>query len=120
MKFISSRDNPGFKRLRALLDDARMRRTERASIIDGEHLLQAALEARWPIRQLLLREDVLESAVVAELLQRLKAINPELPVLVMAPALFNALSPVLTRFRTSNSVVMPASLREASRARRSA
>ncbi|GAB2904850.1 RNA methyltransferase [Uliginosibacterium flavum] len=112
MKFISSRDNPGFKRLRALLDDARMRRTERASIIDGEHLLQAALDADWPIRQLLLREDVLESAVVADVLQRLKNVDPELPVLVMAPALFNALSPVLTPTGMLAEIALPSVLAE--------
>lgn len=110
MKFISSRDNPGFKRLRTLLEDARTRRIERASIIDGEHLLQAALDADWPIRQLLLREDVLASAVVAGVLQRLKSVNPELPVLVMAPALFNALSPVLTPTGMLAEIALPSDL----------
>ena len=94
MKYISSRDNPGFKRLRALVDEAKARREERASIIDGEHLLHAALDAGWPVRQLVLREDVVASIAVGGILQRLKAGNTE--VVTMAPGLFNALSPVVT------------------------
>ncbi len=41
MKHIRSRDNPGFKRLRALADDAREQRRQGLSLLDGSHLVAA-------------------------------------------------------------------------------
>lgn len=96
MKFISSRDNPMFKRLRALSEDARARRDEQATLIDGDHLLQAALDAAWPVRRVLLREDVVDSPRLQALLPRLHGGGERLETLVLASALFNALSPVST------------------------
>lgn len=96
MKSITSRDNPSLKRLRALVEDARFRREERASIIDGEHLLQAALDAQWPIRQLVVSADVQGSPAVDKVLQRLHA-SAQTPAMLLVPgALFKALSPVVT------------------------
>lgn len=97
MKFISSRDNPSFKHLRALAEEARYRRECAASLIDGDHLLSAALEADWPIQRLILREDVAEAPETQDFLRRLeRATHPLQEVLVFAPALFKALSPVQT------------------------
>jgi len=42
---ISSRDNPLFKRLKKLADSARARREARMTLLDGEHLLAAYLDA---------------------------------------------------------------------------
>jgi TrmH family RNA methyltransferase len=107
MKYISSRDNPGFKRLRGLVDDARTRREELASVIDGDHLILAALDASWPIHQLVLREDMLESEVVVDILQRVKENSRDVPMLVMAPSLFNALSPVVTPTGILAEIALP-------------
>jgi len=42
---ISSRDNPIFKRLKKLAESARARREARMTLLDGEHLLAAYLDA---------------------------------------------------------------------------
>ena len=42
---ISSRDNPIFKRLKKLAESARARREARMTLLDGEHLLDAYLDA---------------------------------------------------------------------------
>lgn len=96
MKFISSRDNAAFKRLRDLAEDARARRREAATLIDGDNLLRAALDAGWPIRQLVLCEEVLEQPEVLALRARVQAANPQAPELVLTAALFKAVSPVVT------------------------
>ncbi|HYP67254.1 MAG TPA: RNA methyltransferase [Thiobacillaceae bacterium] len=43
--FITSRDNPLFKRLKQLADSARARRAEHLTLLDGVHLIEAYLEA---------------------------------------------------------------------------
>lgn len=96
MKLVSSRDNADFKHLRALAEDARRRRKEGATLIDGDNLLRAALDAGWPIRQLVLREDVLDSPEVSALRARLRAEAPGARELVLSEALFKAVSPVVT------------------------
>ena len=45
MKRIAFRDNPEFKRLRLLLDSSRVRRSEALSVLEGAHLVRAALDA---------------------------------------------------------------------------
>lgn len=42
---ISSRDNPLFKRLKKLAESARERRETRTTLLDGEHLIAACLDA---------------------------------------------------------------------------
>jgi TrmH family RNA methyltransferase len=42
---ISSRDNPLFKRLKKLAESARERREARTTLLDGEHLVEAYLDA---------------------------------------------------------------------------
>ncbi len=42
---ISSRDNPHFKRLKKLAGSARARREAGMTLLDGEHLLAAYLDA---------------------------------------------------------------------------
>lgn len=96
MKFISSRDNAAFKRLRDLAEDSRTRRAEAATLIDGDNLLRAALDAGWPISQLVLREDVLEAPDVRAVRARVAAACPAAQELVLSVALFKAVSPVVT------------------------
>lgn len=96
MKFITSRDNPAYKRLRSLVEESRTRREESASIIDGDHLIQAALTAHWPIRQLVVREDLFETVQVVDILAQTKTLDASPTVLVVAEKLFRQLSPVVT------------------------
>jgi RNA methyltransferase, TrmH family len=42
---VTSRDNPVFKRLLKLAESSRARREARMSLLDGEHLLTAYLDA---------------------------------------------------------------------------
>ena len=94
MKRLTSRDNPCFKHLRALNEDARYRRQEGLSLIDGDHLVRAAFEADWPVRRLILREDVVDSLLVKSLLDLSRQAPDEL--IVLSVSLFKALSPVIT------------------------
>lgn len=97
MKFISSRDNPVFKHLRALLEDVRARRQARATLIDGEHLLQAAIEASWPVSRLVLSDRLADSPELAHWLAAFAASGKQKPeVLLFSEALFRQLSPVAT------------------------
>jgi TrmH family RNA methyltransferase len=93
MKYISSRDNPAYKRLKALGDDARFRRQEGATVIDGDHLVRAAMDAGWPIRQLVLQEDVLTHLAVESIVSRRDAMGA---VTVLGAPLFKQISPVVT------------------------
>lgn len=110
MKYISSRDNSSFKRLRNLVDDARTRRAEQATIIDGDHLIQAALDAQWPISLLVCREDVKDSALVAGILRQIEITGLTVEILVMAPGLFNAISPVLAPTGLLAEISLPAEI----------
>ena len=52
MKRISSRDNPFFKALRALVEDHREPRRRGETLIDGIHLLQTCIDRGIALRQL--------------------------------------------------------------------
>ncbi len=54
---ISSTDNPIYRRLKQLATSARACRDAHRTLIEGVHLLQAALDAQVPIRTLVLRGD---------------------------------------------------------------
>ena len=44
MSVLTSRDNPKVKRWAKLVEDARYRRSEKRAVIEGPHLLAAALQ----------------------------------------------------------------------------
>jgi RNA methyltransferase, TrmH family len=92
MKQITSRENPAFKRLRALLEDARARKEEGATVLDGAHLLEVALNRGCLIPCVVVTPDSRLKPEIATLLAR-----PELAaaqVLEMPASLLRALSPV--------------------------
>lgn len=89
MKHIASRDNPTYRTLLGLATQGRERRRLGQSLLDGEHVLAAALEAGHSPRML-----VFEETRQATLAQAWGARLPGIPVLVLAPGLFKALSPV--------------------------
>jgi TrmH family RNA methyltransferase len=68
MTVIGSRDNPRVKRWRALAADARLRRREKRALLEGEHLVAAAVEAGAAIETLILAESA--AARFAPLLRR--------------------------------------------------
>ncbi|KAF7598555.1 MAG: rRNA methyltransferase [Candidatus Dactylopiibacterium carminicum] len=103
---ISSRDNPRLKALRALAEDARARRREQASLIDGVHLLEAALDAGWPVRQLMLAAEAREKAEIATLLERLSR-ELDVDCLVLPGSLFKLVSPVATPVGILAEIALP-------------
>lgn len=75
MKTIASRDNPTFKALRDLSQDAREQRRQGKALIDGPHLLQAYLGHGGRPDQVIVSEGGLENAEVQGLLAVLEGIE---------------------------------------------
>ncbi|MFT4171122.1 MAG: RNA methyltransferase [Rhodocyclaceae bacterium] len=92
MKQITSRDNPAFKRLRALSEDARARREAAATLLDGAHLLTVALDHGCELPCVVVTPDSRSKPEIAVLLARPELARAQL--LEMPAALLRALSPV--------------------------
>ena len=88
---ISSRDNPIFKRLKKLAESARARREARMTLLDGEHLLAAYLDAGG-VPQTLVRAASAAAARLAPFADRC----PQARAIVLPDALFAELTPVAT------------------------
>ena len=86
---ITSRDNPLFKRLKKLAGLARARREARMTLLDGEHLIQAYLDAGGMPATLLHAESC-----AAQVWQPLAARCGGIKTTALADALFAELSPV--------------------------
>lgn len=88
---ITSRDNPIFKRLRKLTESARARREAAMSVLDGEHVLAAYLDAGG-------QPHTLAFAASFDAGQRrVWAVKcPQAKVIVLPDPLFAELSPVAT------------------------
>lgn len=89
VKHIASRDNPLFRELLALADSRQARRDSGRTLLDGAHLLDEALAAGLMPSRLVVSEGAEAAAGWPDRL-------PQVPVAVLAPALFNKLSPVAT------------------------
>jgi TrmH family RNA methyltransferase len=88
MKLISSRDNAEFKRLRLLIDSARARRSEGLTVLEGAHLVRAALEhGHSPVAVFTSAGE--RDAEIEALLARL----PEASLRRLDPALMASVSP---------------------------
>lgn len=111
-KPISSRDNAAFKALRALGEDARARRRAQTCLIDGIHLLEAALDAGWQPIRVVVREDACTHNEIASLLKRLAQASQDLPCLLLSAALFRQLSPVDTPVGILAEIALPAPVME--------
>jgi RNA methyltransferase, TrmH family len=68
MAVLGSRDNPKVKRWRKLAADARYRRAEKRALIEGPHLLAAALERGIKPVAVLVTEEAAGKAEIAALL----------------------------------------------------
>src|SRR5512139_3296764 len=88
---ISSRDNPIFKRLKKLAESARARREAQMTLLDGEHLLTAYLDAGGQPHTL-----VRAASFDAGQFARLTARCPQAKALALPDALFAELVPVAT------------------------
>lgn len=88
---ISSRDNPLFKRLKKLAESARARREARMTLLDGEHLLTAYLDAGGQPHTL-----VRAASFDAGRFERLAGLCPHARAVELPDALFAELAPVAT------------------------
>lgn len=91
MKTITSRDNPLVKRLHALAQSGRERRQRGETVLDGAHLLQAAIEARWPLKAVVCSESGLARAEHQRLLD---ALDADVQRYQLPDTLFRHVSPV--------------------------
>lgn len=92
MKTITSRDNPTVKRLHALAHSSRERRSSGQTLLDGAHLVRAALDAGWPLRELVVSAQGLEREEIRGVVERCGGV----PVVQLADPLFAHVSPVDT------------------------
>jgi len=88
---ISSHDNPIFKRLKKLAESARTRREARMTLLDGEHLLAAYLDAGGQPHTLV-RAASFDAGKLAHLAARCS----QAKAIVLPDALFAELAPVVT------------------------
>lgn len=70
MSVLRSRDNPRVRRWHALVHDARVRKAEGSTLIEGPHLLAAYLDSGARPRALLVSESAAARPEIAALLQR--------------------------------------------------
>jgi TrmH family RNA methyltransferase len=92
MKAIISRDNTSFKALRALASDARKQRAEQRTVIDGPHLLTAALDHDVIPDLVAISESACEHPEVRALLARIGKVE----TLCLRDALFHEISELAT------------------------
>lgn len=83
MEIIRSRQNPLAKQLVKLAENRRERQKSRQTLLIGTHLVEAALQANWPLEKLLVCEGEEGRPEIAELLARRLV-----PVLMLERALF--------------------------------
>ena len=88
---ISSRDNPLFKRLKKLAESARARREARMTLLDGDHLLAAYLDAGGQPHTL-----VRAASFDASQFEQFAGHCPHAKAIELPDALFAELSPVAT------------------------
>jgi TrmH family RNA methyltransferase len=88
---ITSRDNPIFKRLKKLAESARARREAQMTLLDGEHLLAAYLDAGGQPHTLV-RADSFDAGQFEQWAARC----PDAKAIALPDALFDELAPVST------------------------
>lgn len=86
MEIIRSRQNPLIKQLVKLADSRRERLKTQHTLLVGTHLVEAALQAGWPLERVLVAEGAEGRAEIADLLAQLK-----MPVTALTPELFEAI-----------------------------
>jgi TrmH family RNA methyltransferase len=89
--FITSRDNPIFKRLKKLAESARERREAQMTLLDGEHLLTAYLDGGGQPHTL-----VRTASFDAGRFENWAARCPDAKAIALPDALFDEIAPVST------------------------
>jgi len=92
LKHITSRDNPTVKRLHGLAHSARDRRSHGQTLLDGPHLVRAALDVRHPLRELVVSDHGLTREEISLLVGRCQDVS----ILHLSDSLFAHVSPVDT------------------------
>lgn len=87
-ELITSDKNQTLKLAKALLTQARQRKKQGQTILEGAHLLDAALRSDYPLSQVLLAESAHAHAEVQQLLSRLPSYTP---VLTLADGLYQSI-----------------------------
>lgn len=99
---LTSRSNATYQALRALAEDRRARRRAGATLLDGEHLLEAGLAAGIQPQRLIFAASAMQDRLAAW-----RARLPEVPALLLSDALFAALSPVDTPTGVLAEITIP-------------
>lgn len=103
MKQITSRDNPSFKSLHNLVENAREQRQRQQTLIDGIHLLEVYRQRGGRPQMLLVAESGLENAEVRGLL----AAFSDTDTLCLKDSLFRELSGVATPTGIAAVIAIP-------------
>jgi TrmH family RNA methyltransferase len=90
MKAIASRENAAYKSLAKLAASAAERRRRGLSVIEGEHLVEACLDAGHPIAQLFVSRTASGSAAAGRLFERAQ----DAEAIELADSLFDSVSGV--------------------------
>ncbi|MDE2598013.1 MAG: RNA methyltransferase [Rhodocyclaceae bacterium] len=104
MKQIASRDNPTFKSLRDLVENAREQRQRQQTLIDGLHLLEVFRERGGRPQLLLLAESALHNPEVSSL----AASFADADMLCLRDTLFRELSGVAAPTGIAAVIAIPA------------
>lgn len=102
MSVLTSRDNPKVKHWTLLTRDARYRRTERRALIEGPHLLAAALEHGYQPVAVLATERAAAEAEIGGLIAR-----SGVRAAMLAESLFGAISDVETPQGIAAEIAIP-------------
>lgn len=92
MRSLTSRDNPYVKHLYGLTHSARDRRNAGLTVLDGAHLVKAAIDAERPPAELVVSDQGLRNDEITSLLER----HGGIAVTHLSDALFAHVSPVDT------------------------
>lgn len=103
MRSLSSRDNPYVKYLYGLAHSARDRRDAGQTVLDGAHLVKAALDAGRTFDQLVVSDQGLHNSEIAQLVQRC----PDGALTHLSDTLFAHVSPVDTPSGVLGVIDMP-------------
>jgi TrmH family RNA methyltransferase len=103
VKAVASRDNPSFKDLRDLARDARRQKREALTLLDGPHLVAAALDHGVMPELVAVSESAATLPEVMALLARL----PGVPALCLRDALFQEISELKTPLGILARIAVP-------------
>lgn len=77
---LSSAQNPTVKLVSSLLSSSRQRNKQQKTIIEGIHLLDACIRAKYPLEQILVSQATINHPEVAVMLSELQAQQPQIPI----------------------------------------